>query len=72
MALGKLITLPTFLSFGIARSVKPFSVLHRPPPKYKGHVPLNSFERGTLAAVSAVMSLMNPRRDGMFRGPDPC
>ena len=44
-------------------------MLNRPPPNYEGHVPLNAFERSMLAAGSAVMSLMNPRRGGMFTAP---
>ena len=43
---------------------RPFSVLNRPPPRYEGHVPLTIFERGALAAGSAVMSLINPSRGG--------
>ena len=61
-----LFVLPPRLRVAIAHSARPFSVLHRPPPKYEGHVPLNAFERATLAAGSAVISLMNPRRGGMF------
>lgn len=45
-------------------SNKAFSVLHRPPPKYKAHVPLTNIERGTLAVGSAAMSFFNPRRGG--------
>ena len=70
MDLRKLFFLPTSLRIAIAPSVRPFSVLHRPPPKYEGHVPLNAIERVTLAAGSAVMSLTNPRRGGMFTVPD--
>lgn len=47
-----------------ALSVRKFSVLNRPPPNYEGHVPLTTIERGALAAGSAVMSLLNPRRGG--------
>ena len=65
MASGKLFALPPSTRVTIA-SARPFSVLNRPPPNYEGHVPLNAFERGTLAAGSAVMSLVNPRRGGMF------
>ena len=54
------------MRFEVARSTRPFSVLSRPPSKYEGHIPLNAFERVSLAAGSAVMSLMNPRRGGMF------
>ena len=64
MVSGKLCVLPPFLRVAIVRSARPFSVLNRPPPKYEGHVPLNALERVTLAAGSAVMSLLNPRRGG--------
>ena len=50
------------LNFEAARS---FSVLNRPPPNYNGHVPLNVFEKGALAAGSAMLSLVNPRRGGI-------
>ena len=43
-------------------------MLKRPPPHYAGHVPLNAFERGAVAAGSAVMSLLNPRRGGVSDG----
>ncbi|KAI9779853.1 MAG: Ubiquinone biosynthesis protein [Geoglossum umbratile] len=46
------------LSLGSRR----FSVLSRPPPNYEGHVPLTVVERAALAAGSALMSLLNPRR----------
>ncbi|KAH0543762.1 Ubiquinone biosynthesis protein [Glutinoglossum americanum] len=39
-----------------------FSILNRPPPNYDGHVPLTTIEKAALAAGSAVMSLLNPRR----------
>ena len=52
-------------------SKKAFSLLHRPPPKYKAHVPLTTVERGTLAVGSAIMSLFNPRRGGQLF-PCPC
>ena len=72
MVVTKFLALPTILRLVVAPRVRPFSVLHRPPPKYEGHVPLNTFERVTLAAGSAVMSLMNPRRGGMSTVPDLC
>ena len=65
--LQSLLRLPAFVRTAAIASVRPFSVLNRPPPKYEGHVPLNVFERGALAAGSAVMSLINPRRGGMGR-----
>lgn len=43
-----------------------FSVLNRPPPNYKGHVPLTKIERGALAVGSAIVSILNPRRGGKF------
>jgi len=43
-----------------------FSVLNRPPPNYPGHVPLTGIEKAGLAVGSAVMSLMNPHRGGMY------
>ena len=64
--------LPTSLRLLIAPRVRSFSVLHRPPPNYEGHVPLNTLERGALAAGSAVMSLINPRRGGMSTVPVLC
>ncbi|KAL8896479.1 MAG: hypothetical protein Q9192_003072 [Flavoplaca navasiana] len=51
-----LLDLPT------ARNLRHFSVLNRPPPNYKGHVPLTLIERSALAVGSAVTSLFNPRR----------
>jgi len=56
--------LPPNLRLATICSSRPFSVLNRPPPKYEGHVPLKSLERGALAAGAAVMSLFNPRRGG--------
>lgn len=55
---------PPLLRIAAVGSNKAFSVLSRPPPKYEGHVPLTTIERGTLAVGSAVMSLLNPRRGG--------
>lgn len=65
MASRWLLRLPHSLRISIVSSSRPFSVLNRPPPNYEGHVPLNVFEKGALAAGSAVMSLINPRRGGM-------
>ena len=48
----------------IVRNVRTFSVLNRPPPNYKGHVPLNGIEKGVLAVGSAIMALRNPYRHG--------
>lgn len=47
-----------------ASTLRPFSVLNRPPPNYPGHVPLTTIERGALALGSAIGSLINPRRAG--------
>ncbi|KAG6108810.1 Ubiquinone biosynthesis protein [Claviceps sp. LM454 group G7] len=41
-----------------------FSVLHRPPPNYPGHVPLTTTERLAMAIGSSAMALMNPYRAG--------
>ncbi|EMC98047.1 hypothetical protein BAUCODRAFT_22893 [Baudoinia panamericana UAMH 10762] len=43
-----------------------FSVLHRPPPNYPGHVPLTLLERGGLAIGSAFGSLRNPYRHDLI------
>ena len=56
--------LQTKLRVASLASTRSFSVLNRPPPNYEGHVPLNVLERGFLAAGSAVVSLLNPRRGG--------
>ncbi len=61
-----LLRLPPTLRLATICFTRPFSVLNRPPPKYEGHVPLNTLERGAVAAGSAVMSLLNPRRGGTF------
>src|SRR3954466_6950422 len=49
-----------------AQSRRSFSVLDRPPPNYPGHVPLPRIERVGLAAGSAIMSLLNPRRGDLI------
>lgn len=66
MVSRRLLALPASTRVSIFSSVRAFSVLNRPPPNYEGHVPLNVFEKGALAAGSAVMSLLNPRRGGVF------
>ena len=43
-----------------------FSVLHRPPPNYPGHVPLTYIERSALAIGSAFGSLFNPYRHDLI------
>jgi ubiquinone biosynthesis protein COQ4 len=57
--LRSLTTKPT-----VSCTLRPFSVLNRPPPNYPGHVPLTTIERGALAVGSALGSLINPRRAG--------
>ena len=66
LASKPLLSLPPPIRITFLTATKAFSVLNRPPPNYEGHVPLNVFERGALAAGSAVMSLLNPRRAGMI------
>ena len=61
-----LILLPPHLRLAAINSTRHFSVLNRPPPKYQGHVPLTNLERGALAAGSAIMSLLNPRRGDLI------
>ncbi|KAL8823187.1 MAG: hypothetical protein Q9191_006087 [Dirinaria sp. TL-2023a] len=61
-----LILLPPHLRLAVLNSPRPFSVLNRPPPNYPGHVPLTNLERGALAAGSAIMSLLNPRRGDLI------
>ncbi len=43
-----------------------FSVLHRPPPNYPGHIPLTTLERAGLAIGSGLISLFNPRRGDLI------
>ena len=64
MATKTLLLLPPAFRLNIATTTRAFSVLSRPSPNYKGHVPLNLFERGTLVAGSAILSLINPKRAG--------
>lgn len=68
LASPRLLSLPASLRFTCVNLARTFSVLKRPPPHYAGHVPLNAFERGAVAAGSAVMSLLNPRRGGVSDG----
>jgi ubiquinone biosynthesis protein COQ4 len=51
------LTLGFFQNAGYARSINT-------TPAYEGHIPLNWFENAFLAAGSAVMSLVDPRRGG--------
>lgn len=60
----RILVLPSPCRANVVNTARAFSVLNRPSPNYAGHVPLNGFERVALAAGSAVMSLMNPRRGG--------
>ena len=64
-ATKRFLSLPASVRATFLAPTRAFSVLNRPRPNYEGHVPLNVFERGVLAAGSAVMSLLNPRRGGM-------
>ncbi|KAI4236477.1 MAG: hypothetical protein LQ349_002528 [Xanthoria aureola] len=57
---------PLSLRVAIARHARRFSVLNRPPPSYRGHVPLTLIERSALAVGSAVTSLFNPRRGDLI------
>ncbi|RYP69986.1 hypothetical protein DL771_005777 [Monosporascus sp. 5C6A] len=45
---------------------RPFSVLNRPPPNYRGHVPLTRIERTALAVGSGIMSFLDPRRGDLI------
>ena len=56
--------MPTSTRVAAVASARGFSVLNRPPSQYRGHVPLNTLERGALAAGSAIISVLNPRRAG--------
>jgi len=58
----RLLQLPPASRVIVARSIRGFSVLKRPPQAYDSHVALTNIERGTLAIGAAVMSFMNPRR----------
>ena len=64
--LRNIFLLPPHLRLAILNSARPFSVLNRPPPNYDGHVPLTTLERGALAAGSAILSLLNPRRGDLI------
>ena len=55
-------TLPS----GVYIASRTFSVLNRPPPNYRGHVPLTPIERSALVVSSAIGSLLNPRRAGVY------
>ncbi|KAL8675244.1 MAG: hypothetical protein Q9168_000364 [Polycauliona sp. 1 TL-2023] len=57
---------PLCRRLAVARHARHFSVLNRPPPNYKGHVPLTFMERSALAVGSAVTSLFNPRRGDLI------
>ncbi|KAL8967320.1 MAG: hypothetical protein Q9183_002977 [Haloplaca sp. 2 TL-2023] len=54
------------LPLGIQDSIRTFSVLNRPPPKYEGHVPLTWTEKSALAIGSAITSLFDPRRGDLI------
>jgi ubiquinone biosynthesis protein COQ4 len=53
-------------------TVRRFSALNRPPPKYPGHVPLTKIEQAGMAIGSGIMSLFNPYRAGTPSFPIPC
>ncbi|KAF2089991.1 ubiquinone biosynthesis protein coq4, mitochondrial [Saccharata proteae CBS 121410] len=53
-------------STSIPQSLRPFSVLNRPPPNYPGHVPLTVVERSLLALGSALGSFLDPRRGDLI------
>ena len=61
---SKLTSLPATLRLNLLNDVRFFSVLQRPTPNYEGHIPLNRWEKGSLAVGSAVMALLNPYRGG--------
>ncbi|KAL8784557.1 MAG: hypothetical protein Q9213_003905 [Squamulea squamosa] len=63
---ASLIRAPFPFRTAIATNIRYFSVLNRPPPNYKGHVPLTLVERSALAIGSAVTSLFNPRRGDLI------
>ena len=65
MSTAHFLALPTYVRWNAFLFARPFSVYNRPQPKYEGHVPLNTVERGALAAGSAIMSLINPQRAGL-------
>ena len=68
LASTRVVNLPASFRLTCVNLVRSFSVLDRPQPHYAGHVPLNVCERGAVAAGSAVMSFLNPRRGGMPGG----
>ena len=66
MAVRSVWMLPPSLRISLIHPSKSFSILSRPAPNYEGHVPLNALGKGALAAGSAVISLLNPKRAGTF------
>lgn len=64
---AKAIMISLRLKASSSNNTRAFSVLHRPQPNYEGHVPLATVERAVLAAGSAIISFINPRRAGMFK-----
>ncbi|EUC47898.1 hypothetical protein COCMIDRAFT_3203 [Bipolaris oryzae ATCC 44560] len=48
------------------QSLRPFSVLNRPPPNYEGHIPLTRLERLGLALGSGIGSFLDPRRGDLI------
>ena len=65
MSTARFLILPTHVRWNAFHFARAFSVYDRPQPKYEGHVPLNTLERGALAVGSAIMSLINPQRAGL-------
>ncbi|KAI1149937.1 coenzyme Q biosynthesis protein Coq4 [Nemania diffusa] len=59
-------TCPPRSPFNPPSHTRAFSVLHRPPPNYPGHVPLTSLERAALALGSGLLSLLDPRRGDLI------
>ncbi|KAL8710204.1 MAG: hypothetical protein Q9220_005135 [cf. Caloplaca sp. 1 TL-2023] len=64
-----LLSLRSLAPFSVGRRrrlVRLFSVLHRPPPRYEGHVPLNVTEKAALVVGSAITSLLDPSRHDLI------
>ncbi|USP82571.1 uncharacterized protein yc1106_09845 [Curvularia clavata] len=57
-------SIPLISSHG--QSLRCFSVLNRPSPNYKGHIPLTRIERLGLALGSGIGSFLDPRRGDLI------